>query len=186
MAFVGWDVVNYRRCRPYTDGGSMLMLGNQLWGENVASTKIEPWREVFGVTSYQTLDMDGGDLQRDLDYPHEDLDQGWHTVMNIGTLEHCWDAHQAYSTAARMVRVGGYFIGHAPVRGFYQHGIHCTEARAISAFFIKNGFELCEEWQQDRGGENLIQWLIVRKQQHRTVLEKPKQIWVNGQDQGIG
>lgn len=196
MAIVGWDIENYKRCRQYTEGGSMLMLGNQDWPHEMAYQWLkqaynknkpwieEPWKLVFGVTAYSTVDMDGGDLKRDLDLPHVDLDQGWDTVMNIGTIEHCWNVHQAYSTAARMVRVGGYYIGHAPVKGFANHGINITTARAIAQFFINNGFELCEEWQQDRQ-EGTIQWLIVKKLRHVTEFTMPKQIWVEGVDGGV-
>jgi hypothetical protein len=179
MAMVGWDIENYRRCRPYTSGRSMLMLGNQFWSRDVPDAG-----ELFGVTSYQTLDMDSGDIKRDLDTDLSDLDQTSDIVMNIGTLEHCWNAHQAHINAARMVRTGGYYIGHAPVRGYFDHAVHITDHRAIQAFFAKNGFAIQEHWLAGNP-ENAIYWMIAQKLEHRKEFLAPKQIWVNGQDQGI-
>ena len=181
MTMVGWDIPNYSRAKPYTQGRSMLMLGNQYWpvGGDVAQHD-----QLYGTISYETLDMDGGDIQRDLDTDLSDLSEKWGVVNNIGTLEHVWNQHRAYSNAALMVKTGGYYLGHHPVTGFAGHGIHITDHRAIRRFFELNGFEVQDDWMQSRG-EGSIYWIIAQKMVHVTDFSCPKQIWSNNQDVGI-
>lgn len=180
MAMVGWDVANYTRSKPYTQGKSMLMLGNQFW-----SSDVPPHAEIYGTTEYTTLDLDNGDIQRDLDTDLSDLSESYDVVNNIGTLEHVWNVHQAFGNAAMMVKTGGYYLGTHPTVNFPGHGIHITDRRAIRKFFEHNGFEIKDDWMQDRGAGDWVYWIIAHKLEHRTVFACPKQIWLNDLDAGI-
>ena len=182
MGMVGWDLGNYARCKPYTEGKTMLMLGNQYWP---AGGDVPLHDQTYGTTHYATLDMDNGDIQRDLDTDLSDMQESYDIVNNIGTLEHVWNVHQAYSNAAMIVKTGGYYLGHHPVSGFEGHGIHITDKRAVRKFFENNGFEIVDEWMQDRGNPSWIYWFIARKLEHRTTFVCPKQIWQNDVDAGI-
>jgi len=155
------------------------MLGNQFWSSDVPA-KERLWQ----LKSYTTLDLDGGDLKLDLDFDQPQLDQRWDVVINLGTLEHVWDVHQGYSTAARAVKLGGYFMGHAPCEGFAGHAVNITSKEAIRRFFEFNGFEIIDEWVQARK-EGRIHWIIAHKLEHRRDFSKPKQIWQSGRDAGI-
>jgi hypothetical protein len=177
---VGWDIENYLRWGQHTQGADILMMGNQEWSSDVPSRDFL-WR----CRSYTTLDLDGGDLALDLDHPQPELDQQYDVVMNIGTLEHVWDVHQAYSTAARAVKTGGYYMGHSPCEGFPNHGINITTRHAVRLFFEINGFQVVDEWIQGNPGESRIHWIVAHKQEHRTEFAKPKQIWQSGQDAGF-
>jgi len=163
----------YTKLRPYCTG-KMLMLGRQ-------DSEIGDAQTVFGSTEYKTLDLDNGDYNVDLQDDLSHMDQQWDTVFNLGTIEHVWDAHKAYSNAARMVKVGGYFIGHAPVENYNNHGIHVTNADAILSFFKLNGFEIVETWKSD----STLLWHVARKISHQTLFTPPQQVFTWGKDDGI-
>ena len=162
------DLIHYNRCKPYCKG-SMLMLGHQY-------SELGDPKNLFECTEYTTLDPDNGNLKLDLNSELGFLDHKFDTVFNLGTLEHVWDVHQAYSNAARMVKTNGYFIGHAPVEKWPNHGMHVTSANAIIRFFSLNGFEIIDAWKTD----SVILWVIARKTIHLTTFKIPQQIWDNG------
>jgi 2-polyprenyl-3-methyl-5-hydroxy-6-metoxy-1,4-benzoquinol methylase len=160
---------HYDRLRPYCLDKSMLMLGNQY-------SKMGTAQEIFGVNEYKTIDPDGGDYTTDIQGDLSHFDESWDVVFNLGTIEHVWDVHQAYSNTARLVKVGGYYIGHAPVENYNNHGIHVTNSNAILKFFELNGFELVEHWTSD----SLILWHVAKKISHQTEFVRPQQVWIDG------
>lgn len=143
----------------------MLMLGNQECHIGASA------QEFFGVDDYTTLDPDGGGIQADL--TQWEPDREYQTVFNLGTIEHIWDAHKAFSVAASAVAVGGYFIHHAPAGGYEGHGIHVTNWITTRDFFKINGFEILEIWFSDQKGKPLscvqrnrgqqILWMVAKK-----------------------
>lgn len=159
----------YQKLKPYCKG-KLLMLGNH-------GSEIGPGQAVFECEEYRTLDLDGGDYNVDLTKNTEKLDLQWDTVFNLGTIEHIWDIHSAYCNAARMVKVGGYFINVAPVGvDFIDHGIHLTSADALMLFFTLNGFDMLEYWTSD----NVNLWFVAKKKFHITRFTCPQQVWTNG------
>ena len=179
MSLITGHMDSYDRISKFSSG-KLLMLGSQ---ENL--TGKDP-REIFHCSEYKTLDPDGGDFSLDLTGDLSIMNQTWDCVINIGTIEHIWDAHKAYSNCAKLVKVGGYFVGHAPVTGYPNHGIHVTSAGAILSFFRKNGFEIIDiwetKWDHDR---NTILWHIAKKVDHVENFSVPTQIWENGRDAGF-
>lgn len=171
---------HFDRLRPYMKP-AMLMLGNQ---ENKAGYQFP--------CDYLTLDPDGGQLQYDLNEPIENMGGQFETVFNLGTLEHVWDVHQAYLNCARVLRVGGHFLGHSPVAGYEGHGIHVTDWKYIRAFLEANGFEIQELWFSEQNGRNcdvpsrncgrsIILWFAAKKLTGAQPITKPQQIYKNGQ-----
>lgn len=148
----------------------MLMLGAQ-------QSTIPEWpaRKVFAHwvgNEYDELDLDGGDLHLDL---HDDLEQlagKYASVFNLGTLEHCWDAHRAWSNALRAVAVGGSFMTHSPIGGWVNgdgcldHGVHMTTRAAIERFLGLNGFAVMDSWQTQWRERGQLLWLRAEKQRH--------------------
>lgn len=123
--------------------------------------------EYFGQwvgDGYEDMDLDGGDLELDLN-TDIGLSQTHRTVFNMGTIEHVWNAHNAWANALRAVEVGGCFLTHSPVSGFKNHGLHITSAPAMCAFVSKNGFTILEQWSTTRVPGELI-WLAARKDRH--------------------
>lgn len=152
------------------------MLGNQY-----NHTNKNP-NELFKTIEYKTLDPDEGDYLNDIQSDLSFMEQQWDTVFNLGTLEHVWDVHTAYCNAAKLVKVGGYFIGHAPVENYPNHGVHITTAEAIRTFFKINGFEPVSQFSYmvpgPQGGR--ILWHIEQKVQHVTKFKRPQQVWIKG------
>lgn len=164
----------------------MLMLGAQ------GCTLGKSARAYFGKwvgKEYQELDLDGGDLQIDLNHDLVELGDNYATVFNLGTLEHVWDLHQAWVNALRAVRVGGVFVTHSPVTGWrdgtgaLNHGLHLTLADAIVGFIAKNGFAIRDQWTTQFRDRGKILWLRAEKREHlasRDDFEPPLQAYVRG------
>jgi len=163
----------------------MLMLGQQ---EVRLGVPMEA-KAFFGVESYTTLDPDGGDIRWDLG--ETDWGGRFATVMNLGTLEHIWDAHQAWSSALRMVLKDGVFITVSPVGGWENHGIHITDERFIRAFIQLNGFAISDYWLTRSNGEVIgavernngdqLLWLLAEKREDVAEFSKPQQVFRDGQ-----
>lgn len=176
MTLVSMHDPYYDKLKPYTKGGRMLMLGNQ---DN--QTGRHP-NKLFDTIEYKTLDPDGGDYQLDIQSDLSFMEQQWDVVFNLGTLEHVWDVHLAYSNALKLVKVGGYFIGHAPVEGYANHGVHVTSAEAIQTFLRLNGFEdvIHFSYVTHVPWDGKIFWNVARKIEHVTEFKRPQQVWING------
>ena len=166
----------------------LLMLGNQAVGPGLPQCgNAAAAFGILGVAEYRTLDLDGGDLRLDLNQDQRTLFRGFATVFNLGTLEHCWDAHTSWANALRAVREGGHFVTVSPIQGYAGHGIHLTDEAAIRSFVLANGFELVEEWNTvEPRGVNL--WLAARKIRHTAEIaefKKPIQAYVGGKKERI-
>jgi len=179
-------IPHYERLRKFGAYRSpMLMLGQQEVRLGVPTEA----KTFFGVDSYTTLDPDGGDLKLDLSAEWGYCEQ-YATVMNLGTIEHVWDAHAAWANALRLVAEGGVFITVSPVGGWENHGIHITDERFIRAFIELNGFAISEHWLTRANGEviNAVErnngdqllWLLAEKRADVGVFRKPQQVFKNG------
>lgn len=135
---------------------------------------------------YQDLDLDGGSLPLDLN-TDIGLSQSHQTVFNIGTIEHVWNAHNAWANALRAVKAGGMLLSVGPVDGFKNHGLHTTSEPAIRAFVTKNGFEIVEAWHEKRTpGVNL--WFAAVKHRHIERIadyEPAWQVYENGEKKAV-
>ncbi len=179
------------RLRPYFQA-PMLMLGNQ---KNPAGYQFP--------CAYQTLDPDGGDIAVDLsasihsDYAGDVEVTGpylerFQTVFDLGTLEHIWDIHAAYVNAASMVKLGGHFVGQAPVAGWEGHAIHITSPWAIVEFFNLNGFLVLHSWYTTangapwvgsiprNAGKSILMWYVAKRVKRPSAWQKPAQVYVKG------
>jgi SAM-dependent methyltransferase len=172
------------RWAPYY-GAPMLMLG--ACGSNVPA--YPRGRDYFARwvgDDYADMDLDAADLRCDL---NGDIgrDEAFATVVNLGTIEHVWNAHNAWANALRMVRTGGHLLTLSPVAGYVNHGLHVTSAPAIRAFVAKNGFEIVADFTTKRPvGDNL--WLAARKLRHIAALadyEPAWQIYEDGRKVGV-
>jgi hypothetical protein len=159
------------RLRPYYKS-PMLLLGDQEF-----RTPFD-----FGC-NFKTFDIAGNpDIKADLTkwIPF----MSWNTVFNLGTLEHIWDVHSAYCNVAKMIAVGGYYIGHHPVAGYEGHGIHITSPNNIMSFFELNGFKILCAWTtlQDGNlcmmakrneGKSVILWFVAEKIKEVNLFDVP-------------
>jgi len=154
----------------------MLMLGRQRCHVKEYADAADFFKRRYGVEEYAELDLySEGDVRYRLDLNDDlsELSARFGSVVNLGTLEHVWDVHAAWSNALRFVRLGGYFVSCAPVAGFDGHGIHVTGSRWIAEFVGMNGFEILDLWEDsDAHGRfkvpknRTVMWLAARKTLH--------------------
>ena len=174
MTLIDQHAQFYEKLKPFCKDKSMLMLGAATY-----HPQFNPPKDYFGLSLYETMDPDGGDLERSLVDDCSDLYEQYDIVFNLGTIEHIWDVHTAYSNAAKMVKVGGYYFGHAPCAKYFGHGINVTAKLAIKAFFDKNGFEEIEAWETGTAYGH-IYWNIHKKVESRLGdLDHPSQVFEN-------
>jgi len=82
---------------------------------------------------------------------------GWHHesydfVIDIGTLEHCFNVSQALINMASMVKVGG-LIFHENPFNWGNHGFYGFNPTLFNDFYTHNGFEVVECLMVDREGK---------------------------------
>ncbi len=174
---------------------SLLMLGAQ----GSAIPGFETAREYFAQWvggEYHEIDLDAGDHVGDF---RLDLNQDLRlfpehgTVFNLGTIEHVWNAHNAWANALRAVKVGGHFLSHGPISGWRNHGLHMTNPDAIRAFISKNGFKIeahwTSHWQRPDGSfQGDVMWLAAVKERHIEDLadfEPAWQVYEEGQKKSV-
>jgi SAM-dependent methyltransferase len=164
------------------------MLGNQ---ENLLGISEQ---DFFKISDYRTIDPDGGtytDLTADL----SSLYNSFGTVFNLGTIEHIWDSHTAWSNSLKIVKPGGFFIGVSPVYGYYNHGIHITDPFFILSFIEKNKFTLLDYYFTNIDGDeienvndaiaekkptkNILLWYAAKKESVIDEIQIPTQYYFN-------
>jgi hypothetical protein len=190
MTIIKKHIDNYEKYRQYYQS-PFLMLGNQ-----DSNLSMSP-KEFFGVDVYKTIDPDGGDYD-DLTGDLKDLHQRFATVFNLGTLEHIWDVHTAWSNTLKLIKIGGFFVGVSPIHGYFRHGIHLTDPIAILTFLRKNGFEVKDHYYSHKKGMpintveeammhkkstcDVLFWYAAEKIKHVESFIPPTQIWEEGKN----
>ena len=173
-------VESHNRMKKYLQE-PMLMLGNQ---ENTSAYN-------FGIP-YTTLDPDEGDISWNL---NKEIPKTWiakyGTVYNLGTLEHVWDVHQAFTNAVKLIRMKGVYIHHSPCAGYENHGIHILDWNITLEFFKLNGFLIRDSWftltngtvcgpPVRNCGKNILFWFVAVKVRELDSLVCPQQAYLHG------
>jgi len=76
---------------------------------------------------------------------------GYDIVLDVGTLEHCFNIGQAVINMAGMVKHGGYIIHENPFN-WGNHGFYGLQPTFYADFYRANGFEIVELCLTTRGG----------------------------------
>jgi hypothetical protein len=160
----------------------MLVLGHQ-------ECRVEPYPDArsffysYGVDDFTDLDPDGGDISADLNKPLPQLYGRYGSVWNLGTLEHVWDVHTAWSNALAAVDRGGWFVTFSPTFGWKDHAIHITGHKWIKAFLTLNGFVIRMEATRYQRKRSELSMVAAVRERTDIVFEKPQQVYVNGKSQ---
>lgn len=94
------------------------------------------------------------------------------TLIDIGSLEHVFDTRQALENCLRLVRLGGHYLLHTCVKGYYLHGLHTFHPEVLGEALRLNGFEIVFRAYSSADGEPLadpayaedaLLWLVGRK-----------------------
>ncbi len=85
----------------------------------------------------------------------EGLDEEFATLLDYGCIEHIFDTKTVIENCMRMVKVGGLYCIHTPVRNFAGHGLHTFSPEMIPSVMKANGFELINERYTTSSGRNV-------------------------------
>jgi hypothetical protein len=78
----------------------------------------------------------------DLNHPlPEDLVGRYSLVLDLGTIEHCFNIGQAIANAAQAVAPGGYVM-HTNPMSMFNHGFYNLNPTFYHDFYSQNGFEV--------------------------------------------
>jgi hypothetical protein len=102
--------------------------------------------ELFGASLdvYDIVEERGGEIVCDLNYPLPAEACGQYDyVLDVGTLEHCFNVPQALVNMAALVKVGG-FVMHENPFNWGNHGFWNLNPTLFHDFYTDNGFEIVE------------------------------------------
>lgn len=155
----------------------VLMFGNQTTANFEEFDLARDFFASLGVKDYTALDLDEGDLKLNLNDPQPSIYQKYQTVINIGTLEHVWDAHMAWSNALSAVKIGGMFLSVSPSIGWRNHGMHHTVPKWIAHFIELNGFNVKDSFPMPDLPDNKQMFVIAAKKiVHVSEFIKPMEV----------
>jgi hypothetical protein len=194
MAILAGHVHLYRRIFeiPGFLGEPMLMLGHQdiLGGDLPEDFAYKNLRELLaarGVNAVTTIDLYDrrADLRYDLNLPVPDAEhERYRTVLDIGTLEHLFDTRQCVENCLRMVKTGGHYLLHTPVRGYSRHGLHTFDPDVMVQALELNGFDVRflaysskagDELGRPEDAEDVLLWVVAEKTQPLGAFQIPQQ-----------
>jgi hypothetical protein len=154
--------------------GFQIVLGEDL-PEDFDYPDLKQLLHDRGIENVRTLDYfdPQADLRHDLNVPFPESEhERYATVVDLGTLEHIFDTRTCLESCLRAVKVGGHYFLVAPVKGYFQHGFHVFDPRALIQALGLNGFEIVHRRFSARSGqpldqawhdENVLIWLVGRK-----------------------
>jgi hypothetical protein len=139
------------------------------------------------VSEVMTLDVfdPRADIKHDMNLPIPEAHfERFASFMDIGSMEHVFDFRQCFENSLRMVRPGGTYFAHLPVRGYTSHGFHTPGPEAILAGLILNGFQITylritssdgaplRSWAQST---DVLLWVVARKTRSMGAFRIPQQ-----------
>lgn len=140
-----------------------------------------------GLTDVTTLDLfdDRAELRYDLNFPVPEQEHDrYGTVLDIGTLEHVFDTRQCLENCLRMVRTGGHYFLHTPVKGYFRHGLHtfhpavfvqALETNAFEVGFLAYSSRYGEPLERPDEAEDTLIWVAARKTAVLSEFQAPQQ-----------
>jgi hypothetical protein len=102
--------------------------------------------ELFGASLdvYDIVKERGCEIVLDLNEPYPENSQAQYDyVIDVGTLEHCFNIAQAAKNMAGLVKVGGAILHENPFN-WGNHGFYGLNPTWYHDFYTDNGFELLE------------------------------------------
>ena len=129
---------------------------------------------LMGVDEVIVLDWDDprADIHVDMGepLPNNLKHERFKVVADVGCLEHVWNTKQCLENCLSMVELGGLYLLHTPVMGYYKHGIHTFNPDALRLMLISNGFQVLLDKYSTKLGQEIDQpegdtliWLVAKK-----------------------
>ena len=87
----------------------------------------------------------GCEIMLDLNYPIEEdaLKETYDIVLDVGTLEHCFNIGQAAFNMASLLKLGGIILHENPLN-WANHGLYSLNPTWYADFYGQNGFTLLD------------------------------------------
>jgi hypothetical protein len=100
---------------------------------------------MLGVKEYDDIDINGkAALKLDFSLPLPSVHEGQAgAIFDLGTIEHIFDAAQAFSNVCAFLRKGGLVVHCSPMTA-YQHGFYNFNPLLFWKFYQANGFEIVD------------------------------------------
>jgi hypothetical protein len=115
--------------------------------------------ELLGCTLdvFDIVQERGSEIVVDLNVPiPANAREQFDFVLDVGTLEHCFNAPQALMNMASMAKVGG-FVMHENPFNWGNHGFWNLNPTLFHDFYEDNGFEAVSCWLSPRGSSKIHQ-----------------------------
>src|SRR5579871_202928 len=100
---------------------------------------------MLGIEDYQDIDINGKaalNLDFSLPLPQEhEVKAG--AIFDLGTIEHIFDASQAFANVCHFLREGGLVIHCSPMTA-YEHGFYNFNPLLFRKFYTAHGFEIVD------------------------------------------
>ena len=93
--------------------------------------------DVYDITTER-----GFEIKADLNFPLEP-GKSYDIVIDVGTLEHCFNIGQALINMASLVGEGGYILHENPYN-WGNHGFYNLNPTLFNDFYTQNGFEIID------------------------------------------
>ena len=107
------------------------------------------------------------------------------TILDYGCIEHIFDTKMVLENCIRMLKVGGLYAIHCPVRHFIEHGLYTFSSETIPRALEANGFEMIYQRFTTSSGvdakmdgsdsTDVIGWYVGRKVKSFTSFVCPEQ-----------
>src|ERR1700730_12693586 len=114
------------------------------------------------------------ELRYDMNYAVPEAEhERYGTLIDIGSLEHVFDTRQCFENCLRMVALGGNYLLHTPVNGYYAHGFHIFNPECLLGGLELNGFQVIyQKYSEMDGspveapaaGRDVLAWIVARKE----------------------
>ncbi len=129
-----------------------------------------------GCVEIRTLDLFDAraDYRHDMNNPlPPELNRQFKTVIDIGSIEHVFDARQCLTNLFNLVADDGHLMLQAPCFGYFNNGFHTFSPECLLQALALNGFEVRNVKYTTSGGAELTNpeaalsatiWIVARKQ----------------------
>lgn len=100
--------------------------------------------ELYGASLdvYDVKRERGGEIVLDLNEPYpKNSEEQYDWVLDVGTLEHCFNVAQAVKNMASLLKVGGTILHENPFN-WGNHGFYSLHPTWFHDFYEANGFEI--------------------------------------------
>ncbi len=152
--------------------------------------KFDTLGDLFRARGIECYELDPFDdrakMNNNLNEPiNEVLYEMFSTVLDYGCVEHIFDTKTVIENCMRMVKVGGLYAVHTPVRNFANHGLHTFSSELFRSVMEANGFEVIYEKfttstarEVDMNSDesvDVIGWTVGRKTRPLVIFISPEQ-----------